>query len=126
MSDLPRIDPSWARKPRVAPKDESFLIVILISAAVLLSGLWVLRDHYEFDSANRAAKQQSAALAAAAPRRQLEARENHFLRYITEAQAERELAEAAGDSFQAMEIHRCVYGSGEAYQKGPCRAPWVE
>lgn len=128
MSNLPQIDPTWARKPREAPKDDSFLIVIFISAAVLLPGLWVVRDHYEFDKANRAARQQSMAVTAAALVRQREALENErtVLNYITEAQAERELASAAGDSFQEMYIYRCVYRSSETYQRGPCRQPWVE
>lgn len=128
MSELPRIDPSWSRKPRSVPKEDSFLLVILISAAVLLPALWVARDHHDLDSANRAAKKQSTALAAAAHLRQLDDMENErtVLHYITEAQANRELAAANGATFQDKEIHRCVYGSSDTFQLGPCRAPWRE
>ena len=128
MDKTPRIDPNWTRKPPRPAKDDSFLAVLLLSAVVVLGTLWFARAHADLQEALGAARAKSDAVATSAHRRQREQREHAHveLRYISEAQAAREIAAAHGSSFQDQTIHRCIHGRNDTHQLGPCRAPWVE
>jgi hypothetical protein len=102
---------------------------ILVSAGVLAVLLVVGRAYLERDDARLAAEQQSRQLAATAHQRLVDRWEDERVRvhYITEAEAERQLAQGmTASSIAGKSIHRCVYFTSSFYQTGPCQAPWVD
>jgi hypothetical protein len=96
--------------------------VIVVCAAV-----WFGRVHFELEASRKAAAERSKAVAAGAQFRQQKAHavESNDLHYITEAEADRQIAAARG-AYQDNAIHRCVSESTDTYQLGPCRSPLME
>jgi hypothetical protein len=127
MDELPRIDPSWTRRRRPPERENSFVGIIVASAVVLLTGAWMGRTHFEGEAAGSQAQRQSAEMAALARRRQADALEDErtVVHYISESQA-RELEGDTGSSIGDKAIHYCGYRGSDAYQLGPCKAPWVD
>jgi hypothetical protein len=128
MSDLPELDPNWMRTRQRPQKDESFLGLILVTTGVLAALAWVGRTYAESDHARRAAAENSTALAAAAHERLMDRLEDerHPLHYISEAEADRQLAEASGSSTADKSMHKCFYGAGPYVQAGPCNSRWLD
>jgi hypothetical protein len=125
---LPRLDPNWTRRPPPPPpKDDSFVGQVLITLVVVCLAIWFTRSRHEVDAAQVAASARSKELAMQAHIRQQNAPApgSDEVRYISEAEAARQIA-AAGGQYQDNQIHRCVSRSADTHQLGPCRAPFVE
>lgn len=127
MSQLPQIDPNWTRRRRAATDDNSVIWLALTTLAVVSLLVWLFRGEAQFATGRNAAEAQSQALAKEALLRQKDAMAlgPSEISYISEAEANRQIA-AANGSFQDETIYHCVSASVDTYQLGPCRAPLVE
>jgi len=125
MSELPKIDPSWTRRPRPPAKDDSYLGHIITTVIVLSLLVWLGRTHFESEAVRQAAAESSNAQLEQADLRQKQVQANDEVTYISEAEADRQIA-AASSPGQDDSIRRCVSGSADTYQLGACRAPYVE
>jgi len=129
MNDLPHIDPAWIRKRQRPVQEESLLVPILLSAGVLAVLLLMARAFLETDDARAAAARRSKEIAESAHQRLSDRLEDERVpvHYITEAEADRQLAQGmTGSSIEDRSIHRCVYRTSSSYQTEPCKAPWLD
>jgi hypothetical protein len=128
MSNLPQFDPSWTRRPRPVPKDDTSLVPTFVVVAVVLAGMWFVRQRFELQAAHTAAENRARELAAAAairPRAEEQSKRAHQNGLAT-AQSISRADEFTQSSFNGQAIHRCAYLSSEVYQASPCQAPWVD
>jgi hypothetical protein len=96
--------------------------------AILLPAIGLARTHFEFESALETARTRSQALAAVAHLRQIQHLEDQrtVVHYISEAQANRELAAAGGAARAPTGTHRCITATGRATYRGPCSGIWTD
>jgi hypothetical protein len=124
MSGVPRLDPSWHRKPPPPPKSQSelFAVAVVIIAALVL---WVARREAELRDARQTAQQLTQAASAAASR-QVQERLRAEQMPAPSYPATISSGSTATGSFDGREIHRCGYQGTVSYVTGPCPLPWAD